>query len=413
MDLWIIPASFVIFYFFLEFSFYFIVLFVRKHFQWLIVKSDENPSFSKEALSKFILEGYDSELGWIRKPNTSKKEKNKSSSSEWSINSKGCRTNPGFEDKPSFISCYGDSFTFCRQVNNNETWEHFLSQINNSNVQNFGVGNYGIDQSLLRLKKEFSKNSTKIVIIGVVPDTISRIMSYWKHYYEYGNTFAFKPKFKLENGKLILLPNKIDDPEKFHNVKNYLQEIQKEDYFYKLKFSKEIIKFPYVFTLLKNLKRNFSIIYWVLLIQFKKSRSKEISHIEWNPMKLIMDINLNWRISLYKNKDSLELFSSILEEFSVFSKKENFIPIFTLIPQKDDLLYIKNHYNFLNDFLNSLKKVQNLHVIDIISEFMKESNLDELYSDENEYGGHPNQIGNKLISEIIQNYLIKQNLLRN
>ena len=75
MDFWIIPASFVIFYFLLEFLFYFIVLFVRKHFQWLIVKSDENPLFSKDGLSKFIQEGYDSELGWVRKPNTTKKEK--------------------------------------------------------------------------------------------------------------------------------------------------------------------------------------------------------------------------------------------------------------------------------------------------------------------------------------------------
>ena len=29
-------------------------------------------------------------------------------------------------------------------------------------------------------------------------------------------------------------------------------------------------------------------------------------------MKLVMDINLNWRISLYKNNDSLNLFYSIL-----------------------------------------------------------------------------------------------------
>jgi len=413
MDFWIILVSFVIFYFILEFSFYFIVSFVRKHFQWLIVKSDENPSFSKEGLSKFILQGYDSKLGWVRKPNTSNKEKNTFSSSEWSINNKGSRTNPGFEDLHSLISCYGDSFTFCRQVNDDETWEHFLSQINNDNVQNFGVGNYGIDQSLLRLKKEFINNPTKIVIIGVVPDTISRIMSYWKHYYEYGNTFAFKPKFKLENGKLVLLPNKIDDPKKFKSIKNYLQEIQKEDYFYKLKFSKEIIKFPYVLTLLKNLKRNFSIIYWVLLIQLKKSQNKKTSDIEWNPNKLIMDINLNWRISLYKNKDSLALFYSILEEYVSFSIKENFVPIFVLIPQKDDLIFIKNNSNFLNDFSNNIKKIQNLHVIDILKPFINEPNIDELFSDDNEYGGHPNKKGNKLISKIIQDYLVNENLLKN
>lgn len=413
MDFWIILGFIGTIYLILEISFYFIVSFVRKHFQWLIIKSDENPSFSKEGLSKFISQGYDSELGWIRKPNTSSKEKNKNFFSEWSINNKGSRTNPGFEDQNSLISCYGDSFTFCRQVNDDETWEHFLSQANNSNVQNFGVGNYGIDQSLLRLKREFVNNPTKIVIIGVVPDTISRIMSYWKHYYEYGNTFAFKPKFKLDNGKLILLPNKIDDPKKFDTVENYLKEIQKEDFFYKLKFSKEIIKFPYVFRLLKNFKRNFRIIYWVLLIQLKKSQGKETSHLAWNPMKPIMDINLNWRLSLYNNKDSLAVFYSILEEYSIFSIKENFIPIFTLIPQKDDLIFIKNNSNYLNNFLNSLNGIQNLHVIDILTELINEPNLDELFSDDNEYGGHPNKKGNKLISKVIQNYLVKENLLKN
>ena len=83
---------------------------------------------------------------------------------KWTINNEGGRNNLEFENITSKISTYGDSFTFCRQVNDNETWEHYLSEINNSNVQNFGVGNYGIDQSLLRLKKEYSNNSTKIVI---------------------------------------------------------------------------------------------------------------------------------------------------------------------------------------------------------------------------------------------------------
>jgi len=126
-----------------------------------------------------------------------------------------------------------------------------------------------------------------------------------------------------------------------------------------------------------------------------------------------MDINLNWRISLYKNKDSLTLFYSILEEYVAFSIKEKFIPIFILIPQKDDLIFIKNNSNFLKDFSNSIKQIQNLHVIDILNSFINEPDLDELFSDDNEYGGHPNKKGNKLISQIIQEYLIKENLLKN
>ena len=97
---------------------------------------------------------------------------------------------------------------------------------------NFGVGNYGVDQALLRLKREFSKHPTKIVIMGVVPETICRIVSVWKHYYEYGNTFGFKPRFYLKNNNLNLIENPIDEKNKFEKYQNYLDEIKRYDFFY-------------------------------------------------------------------------------------------------------------------------------------------------------------------------------------
>ena len=48
------------------------------------------------------------------------------------------------------ISVFGDSFAFCRYVNDDETWENFLEKKIKSNVYNYGVGNYGIDQSFLK-----------------------------------------------------------------------------------------------------------------------------------------------------------------------------------------------------------------------------------------------------------------------
>ena len=41
----------------------------------------------------------------------------------------------------------------------------------------------------------------KIVVFAFVPETISRINSYWKHYSEFGNKFGFKPFYKLEKNK--------------------------------------------------------------------------------------------------------------------------------------------------------------------------------------------------------------------
>jgi hypothetical protein len=82
----------------------------------------------------------------------------------------------------------------------------------------------------------------------VVPDTISRIVSVWKHYYEYGNTFGFKPRFVLKNNKLKLIQNPIDDESKFYRYHDFLDEIRNNDFFYRKKFRKEKISFPYSVT---------------------------------------------------------------------------------------------------------------------------------------------------------------------
>ena len=381
------------------------ISYTNKKFQWLIMQKDENPKLSKEGLEKFFEHGYDSELGWIRKPNTTHEEKGKEGITKWTINDYGGRSNLEFEKINSKISTYGDSFTFCRQVNDDGTWQHWISKLQNTNVKNFGVGNYGLDQTLLRLKREFPNNKTETVIIGVVPDTISRIVSIWKHYYEYGNTFGFKPRFILKNEILELLKNPIDDKTKFIDYRDYINEIKKNDFFYKKKFLKEKLYFPYSLLLFKNMKRNFSLIFWIFLTQIYKKIGKDTTKIEWKPMRIIMQINLKWRIELYENKKTVDLFRKIIEEFVSYSKRNNFKPMFVFLPQKDDILFIRKHKHFYEEFVNDISKIENLVVVDIAKNLIPEENLDELYSDQNDYGGHYSELGNKKIANLLDQKL--------
>ena len=60
----------------------------------------------------------------------------------FSINKYGERTTPSYDDKNGQISVYGDSFSFCRLVNNDKTWPYYLSKIIDKKVSNFGVGNF-------------------------------------------------------------------------------------------------------------------------------------------------------------------------------------------------------------------------------------------------------------------------------
>ena len=388
-----------------EFITYSIISKVNKNFQWLIMQKDEIPVLSESGLKKFLPHGFDPELGWIRKPNTSHEEIGKYGKTRWTINNSGARLNSNYDEKQSIISCYGDSFTFCRQVNDDETWEHYLSKKLKTNVKNFAVGNYGIDQALLRLKRDFHNNRTPIVVLAVVPDTISRIVSIWKHYYEYGNTFGFKPRFVIKNSKLDLIKNPINEIQKFQNYQRYLTEIKQNDFFYEAKFKKEKLHFPYCITIFKNAKRNFSLIYWNLKIENKKKMNRDISDISWNPMKIIMKTNLEWRIKLFHDKMAIELLEKIIEEYVKFGKENNFKPILSFLPQKDDLIFIKNNYHFYNDFIKKLKNIENLIFVDITEKLLEESNLDSLYSDNNDYGGHYSKHGNEKVSSIFYSSL--------
>ena len=154
MEIWVYVAIIIVGFIVLEAIFRYLIFKVNRVFQWLILQKDEYPKLPLKELEKFFEHGYDQELGWVRKPNTEHNEIGKNSRvTKWTTNSNASRANPDFDDMHSEISCYGDSFTFCRQVNDNETWQYHLSESVKSNVLNFGVGNYGVDQSLLRLKR--------------------------------------------------------------------------------------------------------------------------------------------------------------------------------------------------------------------------------------------------------------------
>ena len=394
----------------LELSFYLLVTHLRRKFQWLITPKDEIPKIDKKGLAKFIKHGYDPELGWVRKPNTFHDEYESSRKTRYHIDDKGSRVNPNQGALSNVISCYGDSFTFCRKVNDDETWQYYLSELANIWVLNFGVGNYGIDQALLRMKREYPKNKSKIVIMGIVPSTIVRILCVWKHYNEFGNTFGFKPRFKLKGKKLVLIKNIIDDEEKFYHLDKYIKKLQENDYFYTTKFKKEIIKFPYFLSILTNVRRNIPLISSIIWTDiFKKTKSIYDLSTYNSALEIIMRINLELRYKLFKNPKAVKLLSKIIDEFIVYSKEQNFIPILLFLPQKDDVLFIKNKEFYYKKFIQ--KKSKKLLTIDLTNYFLKTSNLDEFYSADSKYGDHLNKSGNKFVAQVIYDVLRERGLL--
>lgn len=100
-------------------------------------------------------------------------------------------------------------------------------------ILNYGVGNYGVDQALLAYKNKKLPESIEVTIMCFVPETISRVHSYWKHYLEFGNTLAFKPRFILQNNDLVLVDNLISTKNDLQNIKTTAEKAKKIDFFMK------------------------------------------------------------------------------------------------------------------------------------------------------------------------------------
>lgn len=389
----------------IEFLSYFYVGYLRKKSPIIITPKDQKPELSWNGLFKFFKSGYDPELGWVRIPNTSKKEIGKDKITSYSIDEKGSRNNPEHKKLPKKISCYGDSFTFSRQVNDNETWEYFLSKHTKSNVLNFGVGNYGLDQSILRLKREYPKNKTKIVIMGVVPSTIFRNLSVWKHYHEFGNTFGFKPIFIIKNKKLELIKNPINSEDKFLYYEQYLNKIRKYDYFYKRKFLSQMISFPYSISLITNPIQNIpSIIIATSELFGKKIASKTLNIFRSLKLRFIQHPSA----PLYQYKYATKLMDLLIEDFIQYSRQQGFTPILLFMPQKEDLISAKYKGNYYKDFIKQInKKIKTIDVTKLINS----RDLDRVYTDDSKYGGHFSKFGNKLVANEIYKNLLEWKLI--
>ncbi len=383
----------------IEFLCFRFVLYKRKSFQWLITKSDEYPLIESNLISKFFRKSHDANLGWVRRPNTDGSEQGQEGKVYFKIDDIGSRSIPlNFLPK---IACFGDSYVFCRQVNDNETWQYYCSNDLKVNFLNFGVGNYGVDQALLRYEQTDLPKSIEHVIIGFVPETICRIHSSWKHYLEFGNFLAFKPRFVIQkNGNLRLVDNIMRKENDFLDIKKYIPHFQKNDYFYKRKFLKYQFRFPFLLSFFRNPIRNIVLFSSLILESFSSIFEIFNFRLEGLSFSKLMSENIRESHNMYKDTEARTLLKEILLRFISEAKKRNHTPLVVIIPQLFDLRRGKGNFSY-QTFFSGLS--QSIPVLDLTDYFL-ETDYEKFYIND-KYGGHLSSYGNLFVSKVISEHL--------
>lgn len=106
------------------------------------------------------------------------------------------------------IASFGDSFTHCDDVRNDETWQAAMERADpRLEVLNFGVSGYGLDQAYLRYREEGIPFRPEIVLIGYMSENINRNVNTYRPFYFPGTGLPLaKPRFRLVEGRPVLVP---------------------------------------------------------------------------------------------------------------------------------------------------------------------------------------------------------------
>ena len=381
-----------------------LVRWLKKNFQWLITKEDEFPINNQNEIDQFIKKNFSESTGWDRKVNSEGFEYLNGIKTFFKISSNGYRENENNLENAK-IAVFGDSYAFCRYVNNNETWENFLEKNTGIITKNYGVGNFGIDQAIMKYFNCNIDKSTKLIILAFVPETIARIHSYWKHYLEFGNKFGFKPKYSLEKNKLIKIPNVLDQNSTIETLKNKTSFIKKNDIFYKKKFMPLMFKFPYLLTYFKFFNRNNTIFSNLLMFKIlKKINNKKAKKFYNNAYSKIVKDNIKDSYKMYEDIKYTQLFEILINDFKEKLLSKNRKLLLLIMPQLYDVKNAKNKKLSYQVFFEKIKK--NFNILDLTDDFKNFPDYENLFL-EDKYGGHLSTKGNKFVADILDNKVKK------
>lgn len=383
-------------YFLVEFLLFLYIKKISKINKWVLIKQKLYLLFNKERFNFFKKNNYNYDLGWDKKPNSINFDINNKKKIFYSIDKKGFRSSR-LNNKRNTISTFGDSYTFCRQVENSKTWQEILSNKRKKFIANYGVGNYGLDQSFLKYKKTLINKSVKIIIFGFVPETICRIQSCWKYYLEFGNLHGFKPFCRIRNKKLYFEKNVLKKKSQYENLERIIANTRKFDRFYKLKYNQYIFKYSYILCFIKNFLLNIRIFFILIKSSIKKGDFK--NSFEKNTFPLIMENNIKMSHELYCENYSKNLLKKLIIKISN-NVKNNSKCYFVIFPQLFDLkLKSRKHYQ---NFFEEIKI--NYNIIDLTNNFLSHKNYKKLFIND-KYGGHLNYKGNLLVANILKDQI--------
>ncbi|MGD8499386.1 MAG: SGNH/GDSL hydrolase family protein, partial [Phycisphaerales bacterium] len=166
---------------------------------------------------------YSSEFGWLL-PNAYFRDGVDESTCVYTyVQPDGERTMGNYADQSCRVNTYGNSFTQCHQVSDNETWQEFLAAHLQEPVRNFGIGGWSVYQAYLRMLKEEQRTPAKYIIFNIYDDDHRRNLDAWRNLRRRKHSRFIEPtlphvRVNVKTGTFEERPNPCPTPESLYSL---------------------------------------------------------------------------------------------------------------------------------------------------------------------------------------------------
>ena len=266
---------------------------------------------------------FDQTLGWTVAPSTSRP----ANSATYTSNSAGMRATREYDLTPPEtgprLAAFGDSFTHCDDVENDECWTTQLeAEVPGVEVLNFGVSGYAPDQAWLRYQREGRAYRPCAVLIGFMVENVNRMVNRFRPFYqpETGITLG-KPRYLLQGDGLELLPVPARSPLEYADPAWVERELGPHDFwYYRGMFAGDIFDYSQFVRLGRTVR-------YQRMFDPLRADNEDARGISW---------------AYSPGREGLEVASRVLIEFARQVEADGATPVVLIFGRKSDVVALKH-----------------------------------------------------------------------
>jgi hypothetical protein len=294
----------------------------------------------------------------------------------------------------NLISTYGDSFTYCSDVADCQTWQTYLGEKIRANVVNFGVAGYGTDQAYLKYELNAAGGYTPVVMLCILPDDINRVVNVFRTFYAPEDLLALtKPRYVPKGSNFELASNPLSRPQDATRLEDasFVKKLGETDYWYEKDLNRPRLGFPYLFSLIS----------WrqplAQYVTFNLGLARKGSGTPFYPN------------NLFNEPEPLAIMCHITDLFVQTATARKSRPVMVLMPHKELIIETLKHGATRIEPLVEYLRLKQYLFIDLIRTMAEmHPTPDQL---DNWYHEHATPDGNRITAEILAQYLEREKLL--